>query len=302
MVGFSKGKLNGISLFSGIGGIELGLHEEVKTVAYVEREPYAQAVLIKRMQEGILDNAPIYDDVCTFRGKKYRGFVDIVFGGFPCQDISFAGKGAGIKEGTRSGLFFELMRVVGEVRPAFVFLENVSAITTRGVDAVLGALAEAGYNARWLTIRASDVGARHRRDRWFCLAYTKSASERSLRRRELAGRAELSEASIRENNVADTQKYGDKRECGTMGEAKAESECEDDGAELNGESKTERMWKTDPADFEPASESFVGRVANGIPKRLDRLKCIGNAVVPQQCGKAWEILTNTIGVYDGRVL
>jgi DNA (cytosine-5)-methyltransferase 1 len=165
--------VNGISLFSGVGGIELDLQEacEVETVAYVEWEPYCQAVLIQRMQEGLLTHAPIYDDVSSFRGEKYRGKVDIVFGGFPCQDISNAGKGAGIKEGTRSGLWFEMLRIIGEVRPEFIFLENVSAITRRGLCTVLGGLVEAGYDCRYTTLQAADVGARHRRERWFCIGW-----------------------------------------------------------------------------------------------------------------------------------
>jgi site-specific DNA-cytosine methylase len=123
------------------------------------------------MQDKNLDDAPIWSDICSFNGKKWFGRVDIIFGGFPCQDISVAGKGAGIKEGTRSGLFFQLLRLVREIRPSYIFLENVSAITRRGFDTVLGCLYEAGYDAKWTTLAASEVGALHRRERWFCLAW-----------------------------------------------------------------------------------------------------------------------------------
>jgi len=314
--------MNGVSLFSGVGGIELGLHEEVKTVAYVEREPYAQAVLIKRMQEGLLDEAPIYDDVRTFDGSKYRGLVDIVFGGFPCQDISVAGKGAGIKEGTRSGLFFELMRVVSEIRPPLIFLENVSAITNKGLDTVLGSLSEAGYDARWTTIRASDVGARHRRERWFCLAYSKD--ERNLRREweqrdgskssktggvesSRGGEDDGSEDVAYSVDDSDRPNGGSIREKeGLQGVNRQEvgsgvfgGGCQDEGyvadsintgdrtprygSVENGEKTNERqggqpfdrisgqseVWRTDPADFEETSESFVGRVADEFPRGVD---------------------------------
>jgi len=139
-------------------------------VCYIEYDTYCQEVLKKRGEEGWLDIAPVWDDIRTFDGRPWREKVDIVFGGFPCQDISVAGKGKGIKEGTRSGLFFELMRVCGEVRPEYIFLENVSAINKRGLDIVLGSLSEIGYNAEWGHLSAREVGARHKRDRWFCLA------------------------------------------------------------------------------------------------------------------------------------
>jgi len=147
----------GLSLFSGIGGIELSINEEVKTVAYVENEPYCQAILIKRMQEGWINSAPIYDDVRTFSGKRYRGHVDIVFGGFPCQDISCAGTKEGIKKGNRSGLFFEFMRIVSEIRPRFVFMENTSEIIRRGLDIVLSELTNRGLTVDGLLYRVPQL-------------------------------------------------------------------------------------------------------------------------------------------------
>jgi len=176
--------LTHLSLFSGYGGADLGLKlwgelagVDVRTVAYVEIESYAQSILQSRISDGALDDAPIWDDVTTFDGKPWAGRVDLLSGGFPCQDISCAGKGAGL-EGKRSGLFYEIVRLLGEVRPRFVLLENVSAIYVRGLDTVLGKLAEAGYDARWTAVRASDVGAPHRRERWFCLAHLPGSESR----------------------------------------------------------------------------------------------------------------------------
>jgi DNA-cytosine methyltransferase len=159
-----------IDTFSGIGGFSLAARwlGGIETVQFVEREPFCQRILAKHWPA-----VPIHDDICTFSPE--RGAADVVCGGFPCQDISTAGKQAGIKEGTRSGLFYELMRIVRLVGPRYVVLENVAAITSNGLDAVLGALAEAGFDVEWACIPAADVGACHQRDRWWCVAYASGA-------------------------------------------------------------------------------------------------------------------------------
>lgn len=166
-------KLRGLDLFSGIGGITLALSPWVRPVAYCEIDRYASAVLLSQMQRGNLPTAPIWDDVRTLRSDMLPE-IDIIYGGFPCQDISCAGRGAGL-EGERSGLFFEIMRLVDEVRPSFIFLENVPAIVTRGLDRVIGEISGRGYDARWITLSAQDVGANHGRKRWWLLAYAESA-------------------------------------------------------------------------------------------------------------------------------
>ena len=171
--------LSGLDLFSGIGGIGLALEPWVRTVAYCEREPYAQGVLLSRMQSGDIDTAPIWHDVTTLQGSMLPN-IDIIFGGFPCQDISVAGHGKGLA-GERSGLFFEIARLARELRPTFIFLENVPAIRTRGADRVCKELASLGYDCRWTTLTASAVGARHKRDRWFLLAYAKGQRVQGLR-------------------------------------------------------------------------------------------------------------------------
>jgi len=156
-----------IDTFSGIGGFSLAARwlGGFQTVQFVEWEPYCQQILAQHFPD-----TPIHGDITTF--FPAAGAADVICGGFPCQDISTAGKQAGIKQGTRSGLFYELMRVVRTVQPRYVVMENVAAILTNGLDTVLGELAEAGFDAEWACIPASAVGACHQRDRWWLVAYS----------------------------------------------------------------------------------------------------------------------------------
>lgn len=166
--------LNGLDLFSGIGGLSLALKPWARTVAYCENDRYAQSVLLSRMRSGELCHAPIWDDVRTLRGDSLGNWIDIIFGGFPCQDISIAGYGAGLA-GKRSGLFFEIVRLARELRPRFVFLENVPAITLRGLDRVLLEFTSLGYDCRWTVVSAGEMGAPHLRERWWLLAHANGA-------------------------------------------------------------------------------------------------------------------------------
>lgn len=159
-----------LSLFAGIGGFDLGLERTggFKTVAFCEIDPFCQRVLAKHWPE-----VPCYDDVrdLTANTLARDGIaVDVIVGGFPCQDISKQGLGAGI-DGGRSGLWAEYCRLIGELRPLYVIVENVSALLSRGFDRVLGDLAKVGYDAWWRCIRASDIGFRHGRDRVWIVAY-----------------------------------------------------------------------------------------------------------------------------------
>jgi DNA (cytosine-5)-methyltransferase 1 len=157
--------LNELALFAGAGGgILAGKLLGWRTVCAVEWEPYPASVLCARQNDGFLETFPIWDDVQTFDGKPWRGIVDVVSGGFPCQDISSAGRGAGI-DGERSGMWREMARIIHEVRPRFVFVENSPMLTSRGLGAVLGDLASMGFDARWGVLGAADVGANHQRDR-----------------------------------------------------------------------------------------------------------------------------------------
>ena len=165
--------MNELALFAGAGGGILGGHLlGWKTVCAVERDAYAAGVLAQRQNDGLLPPFPIWSDVESFDGRVWRGVVDVVSGGFPCQDISLAGKGAGIAEGTRSGLWSEYARLIGELRPRYVIVENVAALLGRGLGRVLGDLAALGYDAEWHCIPASAVGAPHIRDRVWVVAYS----------------------------------------------------------------------------------------------------------------------------------
>lgn len=171
----------GLSLFSGYGGIDLALKDYVRPIMYCDIERYAQAILLSRMDDGSLPFAPIWNDVTTLDGKQFRDLVEIIYGGFPCQDLSVAGKGAGLA-GKRSGLFFEIIRLCEEASPTFIFLENVPAIRTRGSIQVQEALASIGYDTRFGTLSAAFVGANHKRERWFCLAKRRSEGDFAIKR------------------------------------------------------------------------------------------------------------------------
>ncbi|WP_313461564.1 DNA cytosine methyltransferase [Pseudomonas nitroreducens] len=177
-----------LALFAGAGGGILGGHLlGWRTVCAVEFEPYAASVLAARQNDGLLPPFPIWDDVRTFDGRPWRGLVDVVSGGFPCQDISAAGNGAGI-DGERSGLWREMARIIGEVRPRFVFVENSPLLVRRGLAVVLGDLTELGYDARWCVMGAADVGAPHQRDRIWIVANPQRSDVREKSRDRPFGR------------------------------------------------------------------------------------------------------------------
>jgi DNA (cytosine-5)-methyltransferase 1 len=159
-----------LALFAGAGGGILGGQLlGWRTVCAVERDAYAAAVLAQRQTDGVFAPFPIWSDVETFDGTAWRGRVEVVSGGFPCQDISVAGSGAGI-DGERSGLWREFARIICEVRPQFVYVENSPMLTSRGLGRVLGDLAARGFDAQWGVLSAADVGAPHLRKRIWILA------------------------------------------------------------------------------------------------------------------------------------
>lgn len=179
--------MNVLDLFSGIGNFSFGLERAgMRTVAFCEVEPWPRKLLAE-----LWPNVPIYDDVRTLTGSRLKAdgiVVDGICGGFPCQDISLAGKGAGLA-GARSGLWFEYARLIREIRPKFVIIENVAALLSRGLDTVLCDLAAAGYDAEWEIISASDFGALHRRERLWIRAYPNAYGLRPQRVRPLKARA-----------------------------------------------------------------------------------------------------------------
>lgn len=180
--------MNELHLFAGAGGGILGSELlGMRTVCAVELEPYPASVLLARQNDGLLPPFPVWDDVRAFDGRPWRGLVDVVSGGFPCQDISAAGKGAGI-DGERSGLWREMHRIINEVRPEFAFLENSPLLVGRGLARVLGDLAEIGYDAEWLVLGADDVGAPHVRKRIWILGMDRNADcIREEAEREVSG-------------------------------------------------------------------------------------------------------------------
>lgn len=268
----------GLDLFSGIGGITKALEGYVTPIAYCENDRYAQAVLLSRMASGELPRAPIADDVRSLcRGELPA--IDIIYGGFPCQDISVAGRGVGLG-GERSGLFFEVARLAGEIRPRFIFLENVPAIRSRGADIVVGEMARLGYDCRWITLSAAEVGANHRRERWWLLAHARSERSQAsgpteerheIMQRALAGGkgdvADPTSQRVEGHGTAGIEVSGVPIEKGLSGR-----DCAGTGAS---------HWSVEPN---------VCRVVDGLPFRVDRLRALGNSVVPAQAREAFERL------------
>lgn len=268
--------MNGLDLFSGIGGLSLALQPWVKTIAYCENDRFCQAVLLSRMQDGSLPYAPVWDDVRTLDAEELAtasDSIEIIFGGFPCQDISVAGSGRGMEAGARSGLFSEIVRLTQEIRPAFVFLENVPAIRTRGLARVLSEFTALGYDCRWTVVSAAELGAPHLRKRWFMLAADSSSEFVWKQQRWRSGKGGERATRARDNGSKKSLAHsnGEGLEVGKHGHA---------------------------GQFSPivgacgwAVEPDVGRVAHGIPFRVDRLRGLGNAVVPQQAREAFKRLT-----------
>lgn len=192
--------LRELALFAGAGGGILGGHLlGWRCVCAVEYNAYARSVLLARQNDGTLPPFPIWDDVRTFDGKPWRGIVDVVSGGFPCQDISAAGKGAGL-DGERSGLWSEMARIIGEVRPRYAFVENSPILTSRGLGTVLGDLAAMGFDAEWGVISAADTGAHHLRERIWIVAHADEMRKHEPTRRK---RNERMGSSIGSEDMAD---------------------------------------------------------------------------------------------------
>jgi DNA (cytosine-5)-methyltransferase 1 len=209
------------SLFAGIGGLELGLERAGvgRTIWQVEKDPFCRSVLAKHWP-----NAARFDDVRSV-GAANLPYAEVICGGFPCTDISFAGKGAGL-EGKESGLWFEFARIVREMGPRFVVVENVAALRSRGLGAVLGTLASLGYDAEWHSVRASDVGAPHRRDRVFVLAYANGNGPLESQGREQGERGRLGDGSeaVADARCVVCEREGERRDLrGTARAAKGPS-------------------------------------------------------------------------------
>jgi DNA (cytosine-5)-methyltransferase 1 len=264
-----------LSLFAGIGGFDLGLERTggFRTVAFCEIDPFCRRVLAKHWPE-----VPCYEDVRTLTADTLArdGIgVDVICGGFPCQDISTAGIGAGL-DGERSGLWSEIARLAGELRPRYVIVENVAALLGRGLDRVLGDLAEIGFDAEWHCIPASAVGAPHRRDRVWIVANPHGTGLEGRLGERLRQRAAEWIAWPGGAPVADAPQL---QRNGRDDHARRGTGRTEPGQDI--------PQSGDRAGYSPAfgrwdgAEPDVGRVAYGVPKRVDRLRALGNAVVPQ---------------------
>ena len=314
-----------LDLFSGIGGFALAARwtweEDLDVVGFCEIEEYCQKVLRKNFP-----NVPIYEDITELDGNLFND-IDLITGGFPCQDISQAGKGAGIGKETRSGLWFEMLRIISEVRPRYAIIENVPMLTIRGGTRVIEGLAEIGYDAEWVVIGANDVGAWHTRKRIWIVAYPqserhrgrvseeRSVSERLVLQDEQEGSKVGSETkgrskSRRESQLSDTdkvrrvrgttKKQTENKEIETLSESQSSSDdtqrsISDATSERIQGSRATREQESQPQIEEEifgcchpregtdywAFEPSVGRMANGIPNWVDRIKGLGNAIVPQ---------------------
>jgi DNA (cytosine-5)-methyltransferase 1 len=226
--------MNVLDLFSGIGGFSLGLERAgMKTVAFCETDKRCQEVLRKHWA-----NVPIFDDVSTLKGEDIGETVDVICGGFPCQDISVAGKGAGL-EGERSGLWWQFHRLIKEIKPKYAIIENVSALRNRGLDQVLRSLSEIGYDSEWHCITASSIGAPHRRDRVWIISYPKGERVQGL---------------------------------WTSGQQESHTHEEETVFMRYRKRFRKAYWEAEPS---------VARVVDGFSRRVDRVKQLGNAVVPQ---------------------
>jgi DNA (cytosine-5)-methyltransferase 1 len=229
---------------------------------FSEVDKYAISVYKKRFPAAVF-----LGDIRGIRGADLSGGEGLLTGGFPCQDISVAGKGAGL-DGDRSGLWLEYLRLIGELEPAVAVMENVIALVFRRLDRVLGSIAEIGYDAVWQDIRTSDVGAPHRREQIWIVAYPEGA-EPEYPRHSREGRLGFADGV---ETLADTEDNRTvERERELRGDKPPLCEGQNHGEETSLDAFRE-WWKTEPR---------VGQMVDGIFHRVDRLKCLGNAIVPQ---------------------
>lgn len=280
-------QLRVLDLFSGIGGFSLGLERAgMRTVAFCEIEPYCQAVLRKHWP-----NVPIYEDVRTLTAERLRAdgiSVDLICGGFPCQDVSKAGRRRGL-EGERSGLWSEFARLLGELRPRYAIVENTPGLLSLGMGRVLGDLASLGFDAEWHCIPASAVGAQHIRDRIWIVAYADSdADGRRIFRRDIQGTSEAQQDS---QQGAPRQRLRPRHSDGLKNDfaypvqpgLSARQHKRAHGGDALGIGA--RLGLAELAVLEDRSfwrhQPLLGRGIHGIPRRVDRIAALGNAVFPK---------------------
>ncbi len=261
-----------LSFCTGFGGLDLGLRRVlpcVRTLAYCEIEAYAVANLVAKMEGGAMDSAPIWSNIKTFPHDPFCGNVDFITGGYPCQPFSHAGKRGG--ENDPRHLWPFIRTAVERIAPVCCFFENVEGHISLGLSSVLDDLEERGYKTAWGIFSAEEVGANHRRKRVFILAHSDNAGQ---------------PAGYRNREERD-----DVRRCGT---GMAYPDCPRLEVGQSGKSK-QRATTVGNGWWE--SEPDVGRMVNGDPVRVDRLRLLGNGVVPEQAEKAFRTLAKELGIY-----
>jgi DNA (cytosine-5)-methyltransferase 1 len=285
-----RSTLREMALFAGAGGGILGGHLlGWKTVCAVEWEPYPACVLAARQNDKILPPFPIWDDVQTFDGRPWRGLVDVVSGGFPCQDISSAGRGAGI-DGEKSSMWKHMARIVGEVRPRLVYVENSPLLIKRGAALVISDLTALGYDCQWCIVSAADCGAPHKRDRFWLVGNTNDYGQTTTKVSRGFAQGGDSDKTWQEQ-ASELERSGE--QYGKLVNTVSERRCSRDSKRQDAEDARQRPTDTRNNkgrvggwDIEPN----VGRVANGVAARVDRLKAIGNGQVPVVAATAFSIL------------
>jgi len=269
--------MNELALFAGAGGGILGGKLlGWRTVCAVELDPYCRRVLLARQRDGFLPRFPIWDNVTTFDGKPWRGRVDVVSGGFPCTDISSAGKKHGIK-GRESGLWKEMARIIGEIRPRCAFVENSPMLTHRGLDRVAGDLAAMGYDARWGVVGAIHANAPHRRERIWIVAHATGEGVRGKERDFCKAQRRPGGALLQRVNGTGS----------SFAENASNSDCVRQ-LQPEGREQDERRWTCNGSWW--LAEPELDRVAYGVARGVDRLKAIGNGQVPAVVRLAWHLL------------
>jgi DNA (cytosine-5)-methyltransferase 1 len=272
-----------LDTFAGIGGFSYAATKLVggyRTTQFIEIDPFCQKILKKHFPF-----TPIHDDIRTF--TAIPGQYDVICGGFPCQSISVAGNRVGITEESRSGIFYELMRVIRMVRPRFVILENVAAILNNGLDIVLGELSQAGYDAEWSVISASSLGACHRRSRWWCVAYTNDYGSPSSSINEINDKTDSS-SQERSYQVSQSSRSSESKDSRVVQSSTKPSNSHSKGLQRQNFNEMEReIWaegntrRLDPNWRQYVSKPILPRGSDGLSNRVDRTKALGNSVVPQ---------------------
>ena len=274
--------MNGLALCAGVGGLERGIESifnRYKTVCYVEGEAYAASCLISQMEKGWVDEAPIWSNVRTFDGNPWRGKVDIVSGGFPCQPFSQAGKQKGTED--KRHLWPEISRIIGEIRPSIVILENVPNVTDIAGSIIFADLAKMGYNSSWGIVRASDANAPHRRARFFSISIDPNTYNDglpiSIFKEDCHDRI-FAEGGLERSFI--------ERLCSNVSNSNSKSKSNSTIYVEERRIFQKSTWIIENWIPEPG----MGRMADGVANWMDRLRACGNGVVPQQAKLALEIL------------